>query len=49
MAKSQNSLNSECPQQNSADETEHSAHSQHIQSSQSKVHGGASLVELKFV
>jgi hypothetical protein len=31
-------LNSECPQQNRADESEHGAHGEHIQS-QGKVHG----------
>ncbi len=39
-------LNSERSQQNSANENKHGAHSQNIQSSQSKVHGSASLVEL---
>jgi len=38
-------LNSECPQQNSADESEHGAHGEHIQS-QGKVHGSASLVDV---
>ena len=36
-------LNSECPQQDRADESEHGAHGEHIQS-QGKVHGSASLV-----
>jgi hypothetical protein len=36
-------LNSECPQQDRADENEHGAHSEYIQS-QGKVHGAASLV-----
>jgi len=36
-------LNSECPQQDRADESEHGAYGEHIQS-QGKVHGSASLV-----
>jgi len=36
-------LNLKCPQQDSADESEHGAHSEHIQL-QGKVHGSASLV-----
>ncbi len=42
-------LNLERSQQNRADESKHGAHSQNIQTSQSKVHGDASLVELGFV
>ena len=38
-------LNSECPQQDRADESEHGAYSEHIQS-QGKVHGSASLVDV---
>ena len=38
-------LNLECPQQDRADESEHGAHSEHIQS-QGKVHGSASLVKM---
>ena len=38
-------LNSECPQQDRADENEHGAYSEHIQS-QGKVHGSASLVDV---
>ena len=36
-------LNSKCPQQDRANESEHGAHSEHIQL-QGKVHGSASLV-----
>jgi hypothetical protein len=39
-------LNSKCPQQDRADESEHGAHSEHIQS-QGKVHGSASLVDVR--
>jgi len=38
-------LNSECSQQNRADESEHGAHRYHIQL-QGKVHGSASLVDV---
>jgi hypothetical protein len=38
-------LNSECPQQDRADESEHGAYGEHIQS-QGKVHGSASLVDV---
>jgi hypothetical protein len=38
-------LNLECPQQDRADESEHGAYSEHIQS-QGKVHGSASHVEM---
>lgn len=38
-------LNSKCSQQDRADESEHGAHSEHIQS-QGKVHGSASLVDV---
>jgi hypothetical protein len=37
-------LNSECPQQDRANESKHGAHSQHIEL-QGKVHGSASLVD----
>jgi hypothetical protein len=45
MAKSQYTLKLERSQQNGANKNKHGAHSQYIQSSQSKVHGSASLVE----
>jgi hypothetical protein len=38
-------LNSKCSQQDCADESEHGAYSEHIQS-QGKVHGSASLVDV---
>ena len=38
-------LNSECPQQDRADESKHGAYGEHIQS-QGKVHGSASLVDV---
>jgi hypothetical protein len=41
-------LNLERTEQNCANENKYGAHSQYIQSSQSKVHGSASLVELAF-
>jgi hypothetical protein len=37
-------LNSECPQQDRANESKYGAHSQHIEL-QGKVHGSASLVD----
>jgi hypothetical protein len=39
-------LNSECPQQDRADESEHGAYGEHVQS-QGKVHGSASLVDVR--
>jgi hypothetical protein len=39
-------LNSKCSQQDRADESEHGAYGEHIQS-QGKVHGSASLVEVE--
>jgi hypothetical protein len=45
LASSSGRLNSECPQQNRANENEHGAHGEHIPS-QGKVHGSASLVEV---
>ena len=38
-------MNSECPEQDSADENEHGAYSKHF-GSQGKVHGSASLVDV---
>lgn len=49
MAKAQNALKLECSEQNRANEHKHGAHSQDIQSFQSKDHGDASLVEVTII
>jgi hypothetical protein len=45
LASSLGLLNSECPQQNRANESEHGAYSEHIPL-QGKLHGSASLVDV---